>query len=321
MTDTPLTAPAEPAACAAARAAALARRQWLAGAALAAAAAVCFSLRPVLVKLAYGFMADPVTLLTLRMLLSLPFFVVAAIWHGRSRPQARLSAGDLAAVLVLGFLGYYLASYLDFLGLQYVSAGVGRLILFLYPTIVLLLSALLLRTRVRGREVAALAVSYGGLALVLLPAHDGTDADLPLGAALVFASGVAYAIYLIGGTRVIGRLGSIRFSALATSVACLCCFIQFLALRPLTALTQPFAVYALSAVIAIVCTVAPIFMTSEALRRIGANNVAIINALGPASAMLWGYVALDEAMSGVQVGGAALVLAGVLLVTWKPQRG
>ena len=317
MTDTPLAAPAE----LAARAAALARRQWLVGAALAAAAAVCFSLRPVLVKLAYRFMADPVTLLALRMLLSLPFFVVAAIWHGRSRPQARLSAADLAAVLVLGFLGYYLASYLDFLGLQYVSAGVGRLILFLYPTIVLLLSALLLRTRVRGREVAALALSYGGLALVLLPEQTGGDADLPLGAALVFASGVAYAFYLIGGNRVIGRLGSIRFSALATSVACLCCFIQFLALRPLAALAQPFPVYALSAVIAIVCTVVPIFMTSEALRRIGASNVAMINAIGPASAMAWGYVGLGEMMTAVQIGGAALVLAGVLLVTWKPARG
>src|SRR5579859_5590574 len=169
---------------------------------------VCFSLRPVLIKLAYAYVVDPVTLLALRMVFSLPFFLVAAAWAGRDRKQPPVGRRDALAIVFLGFVGYYFSSFVDFLGLQYISAGLGRLILFLYPTIVVLLSLAFLRKRPSGREWAALALTYSGLALVMWRAV-GTNADLPLGASLVFASAVGYAVYLVAGSQVVRRVGSL----------------------------------------------------------------------------------------------------------------
>jgi len=225
----------------------------------------------------------------------------------------------LLAVFGLGAIGYYLASTLDFLGLQYVSAGVGRLLLFVYPTIVVLLSAAFFGKPVRRRDVAALAVTYAGVALVLSAAIGGENLDLAAGAALVFGSAVAYAVYLVFGAEIAQRIGAIRFAALALSAACLCSILQFLLLRPLSALALPKEVYALVVVIAAVCTVIPVFMTAEALRRIGANHVAMIGAVGPVAAIVFGIIVLGESMSPVQAAGAALVIGGVVLATVEAQ--
>ena len=291
----------------------------IAGILLGAGGVVAFSIRPVLIKLAYAYVTDPVTLLALRMIFSLPFFIAAAVWAGRREGMGPMRPRDWIIVGALGFIGYYLASFLDFLGLQYVSAGLGRLLLFLYPTIVVLLSAAFIGKRIRAVDVAALAVSYVGIALVLSGAI-GESANLPLGAALVFASSVVYAVYLVAGTEAIKRVGSARFSAYALSVASAFAIAQFFALRPVGALVLPWQVYALAGVMAIGCTVVPVFMTSEALRRIGANHVAMLGALGPVSTVVLGWVGLDEQMSAVQVLGAILVVAGVLMVTLKPAR-
>ncbi|MBE0624881.1 MAG: DMT family transporter [Burkholderiales bacterium] len=294
-------------------------RAW--GIALALAGVVSFSFRPILIKLAYAYVTDPVTLLALRMVFSLPFFVAAALWLRRDSAvkPAPLSRRDLWTVLFLGFLGYYLASFLDFLGLQYISAGVGRLMLFLYPTITVLLSALFLGKRVSAREVVALVVSYAGLALVLSRAFGGDNRNLLLGALLVFGSAVSYAVYLVTSSQVVRRIGSMRFTAYATSVASVLCIAQFLLLRPLSALDLPPQVYGLAAAMGVLCTVLPVFMTSEALKRIGANHVAIIGAAGPVTTIFLGWLGLEEHMTALQIVGAVLVLGGVMLVTIKPR--
>ena len=292
-------------------------RAW--GIALALAGVVTFSFRPILIKLAYGYVTDPVTLIALRMVFSLPFFVAAALWLRRDSASIPMTRRDLWAVIFLGFLGYYLASFLDFLGLQYISAGTGRLVLFLYPTVTVLLSALFLGKRVSSRDVIALVVSYSGLALVLSHAFGGENRDLLLGAMLVFSSAVCYAVYLVTSSQVVQRIGSMRFSAYATSVACVLCILQFLLLRPWSALDLPPQVYGFAAAMGILCTVLPVFMTSEALKRIGANHVAIIGAAGPATTIFLGWVGLEETMTLLQIAGAALVLAGVMLVTIKPK--
>lgn len=289
------------------------------GVALGIAGVIAFSVRPLLIKLAYAYTADPVTLLALRMIFSLPFFMAAALWAGRSGAAAPIRRSDMGLIALLGFIGYYLASFLDFLGLQYVSAGLGRLILFLYPTIVLVLSALFLKKQVRPREAAALAISYAGIALVLSGAI-GHNPNLPLGAALVFAGGVMYAVYLVAGTQLIHRVGSLRFSAYALMVASFCAIVQFLVLRPLAALALPVEVYVLAVIMALGSTVLPVFMTSEALRRIGANHFAMLGALGPVSTIFLGWVGLDETLTPLQALGGALVLAGVILVSVKPAR-
>ncbi len=302
-------------------------RAW--GFALALIGVVTFSVRPILIKLAYAYVRDPVTLIALRMVFSFPFFLGTAIWlQWRARrndpaapsgpSSAPLTRRDWGAVLFLGFLGYYLASFLDFLGLQYISAGLGRLVLFLYPTITLLLSALFLHKYVSRRDIVALVISYAGLALVLSQGFAGHNRDLALGALLIFASALCYAGYLVSGSQVVARIGSMRFSAYASSVACMLCILQFLLLRPMSALQLPFEVYALAVAMGLGCTVLPIFVTSEALKRIGANHVAIIGAAGPVSTIFLGWIGLEENMTLVQLGGAALVLAGVMLVSVPP---
>ena len=289
-----------------------------AGLTLALGGVAMFAFRPIFVKLAYGYVRDPVTLLALRMIFSLPFFLLAAAWSARGHKHAQATPRDLAAVVGLGFLGYYFSSFVDFLGLQYVSAGIGRLILFAYPTIVVVLSAMFLRKRPAPRDLVALAVTYCGVALVLSNSIAGQNENLALGAGLVFASAVAYAAYLVASSQVVQRLGSVRFTAYAMTVASVLCIAQFLALRPLGALELPAQVYVLAIAMAVFSTVLPVFMTSEALKRIGANQVAMVGALGPVTTLFFGFVGLDEVMTLMQVFGAALVLAGVLLVTLRP---
>jgi drug/metabolite transporter (DMT)-like permease len=287
---------------------------------MAIAGVVCFSLRPILIKLAYAYGVDAITLLALRMVFSLPFFLVAAAWAGRDRHSAPVARGDAWAIVFLGFIGYYFASFVDFLGLQYISAGLGRLLLFLYPTIVVILSLVFLRKRPSVREVAALAISYAGLPLVFANAAGGANSNLPLGAGLVFASAVGYAIYLVAGSQVVQRVGSVRFTAYATSVASVFCIAQFFALRPFSALDLPAGVYALAAAMAVFSTVLPVFLTAEALRRIGANQVAMLGALGPVTTIFFAWTGLDETLAPVQWAGVALVLAGVMLVTLRPAK-
>jgi drug/metabolite transporter (DMT)-like permease len=284
---------------------------------LAAGAVLAFSVRPIFIKLAYAYVRDPVTLIALRMIFSLPFFLFAAWWAQRGKAPNPIAKRDAWAILVLGFMGYYVASFLDFLGLQYIAAGLARLVLFMYPTIVVLLSWLFLRKQPQGRELVALLLTYAGLALVLAKSIAGQHDHLALGAGLVFGSAIAYAIYLVAGTQVIRRVGSVRFSAYALMVASACCIVQFLLLRPLSALALPAPVYGYAIAIAVLCTVLPVFMTAEALKRAGANPVAIMGALGPVSAIVLGYFGLDEVMGVQQIAGAILVLLGVVMVTLK----
>ena len=290
------------------------------GVAMAVAGVVCFSLRPILIKLAYGYVVDPITLLALRMIFSLPFFLAAAAWVGRDAKSAPLERRDAWAIVFLGFVGYYFSSFVDFLGLQYISAGLGRLILFVYPTLVVILSAAFLRKRPAAIELVAVAVTYSGVALVMANAVRGANADLALGAALCFASATGYAVYLVAGSQVVRRVGSMRFTAYATTVASGFCILQFLLLRPLSALSMPPQVYGLAVAMALLSTVLPVFITAEALKRIGANQVALFGALGPVTTVFFGWVGLDEVMTPVQLAGAALVLAGVALVTLKAAR-
>jgi len=289
------------------------------GIALAAGAVIAFSFRPIFIKLAYGYVRDPVTLIALRMVFALPFFVAAAMWQRGAAAAAPISRRDRWHIAFLGFLGYYFSSFVDFLALQYITAGLGRLLQFVYPTVVVVLSWLFLRKRAGAREIVALAVTYGGLGLVLAHSVAGQHENLPLGTALAFAGAASYAVYLVLGSDVIQRVGSIRFTAYALIVASALCIAQFLVLRPLAALALPWQVYGYAIAMAIFSTVLPTFMTAEALKRIGANHVAILGALGPVSVILTGWVGLDETMTWLQLLGAALVLGGVVLVSVKRQ--
>ncbi|MEO8304635.1 MAG: DMT family transporter [Betaproteobacteria bacterium] len=282
-----------------------------------------FSFKAILIKLAYAWHpVDAVTLLALRMLFSAPFFILMAWRSGRQPDAPRLTPRDWRSLIWLGFFGYYLGSLLDFIGLMYITASLERLVLYLYPTIVLVLSVLLHRRHVTGRQWLALALSYGGIAFVF--AHDlnlGGDASaLWTGGALVFASALAYAIYLVGAGEVIARLGSMRFSAWAMLLSTVFVLGQFALTREFAALDVPPSIYALSLAMAIFATVLPTWLISEAIRRLGANTSSLIGSLGPVFTIGLGAMILGEAVHWVQLVGAALVLAGVMLVTLRPGR-
>lgn len=247
-----------------------------------------------------------------RMLFALPLFLALSWWAGRGKPA--LTARDWRTVALLGFTGYYLASFLDFVGLQYVSASFERLILYLNPTLVLALSVVLFKARVTPRQLLALAVSYSGVLLVF--GHEATvgGADVVLGAALVFASAVSYAVYLCYSGAEVKRLGALRLTGLASTVACLLCILQFAVLRPLSAMAVGQEVIVLSLLNATLCTFAPILMVMMAIERIGATLAAQTGMVGPVSTILLGVWLLGEPFTVWVLGGTLLVLSGIWLL-------
>jgi drug/metabolite transporter (DMT)-like permease len=295
-----------------------ARRTLLLGMALAIAGSVLFSAKAIVVKLAYRYQVDPLTLIALRMLFAAPFFALSYWWV--SRAAAPLRRQDHARLIVLGVLGYYLASYLDFLGLQYVSAALERLILFLNPTIVLLLSALFLGKRIRRLDVLALALAYAGILLAFVHDVRLEGGAIALGSAFVFAGAVCYALYLVISGELVKRLGAIRLTSYAMCVSTVAVLLNFVAVKPLAALVQPAPVYWLSLVNATLCTVLPVFAMMLAIERIGAGRASMAAMVGPVSTIALAIVFLGEPVSGWQLAGTVLVLAGVYVLTLQPSR-
>jgi drug/metabolite transporter (DMT)-like permease len=290
-------------------------RDALLGVVFALLAAVGFSAKAILVKLAYLDSVDAVTLLALRMGFSVPFFIGVALWAKRQHAEP-LNQHDRTLVLALGLIGYYLSSFLDFLGLQYISAGLERLILFLYPTMTVILSALVYKRAIGRKILAAMALSYVGIALVFL--HDvgmkhGISAVL--GASLVFASTLSYSIYLVGAGHAIARIGAARFTAYAMVVASAVSLLQFGVTHPLSALDLPVRVYELAITMAIFSTVLPVFLLSYAIRHIGSGSASLIGTIGPVSTIYMAYVFLHESISLLQIAGSLLVLMGVLIIS------
>ena len=260
---------------------------------------------------------DAVTLLMLRMLFALPLFVALAWWASRGKPA--LTRRDVVAVCGLGFSGYYLASFLDFAGLAYISASLERLILYLNPTLVLCLGVLLHGKRVTARQWAALGVSYAGVLVVFGRELTHLGSDVVLGAALVFGSALSYAVYLVQSGQEVQRLGSLRLTGLATTVACVLCIGQFVVLRPLeSVLAVPTPVLWLSLLNATACTFAPVILVMMGIERLGAGLAAQTGLVGPMSTIVMGVLILGEPMSVWTGLGTLLVLAGVaLLARWR----
>ena len=291
------------------------------GVAFALLAAVGFSAKAILVKLAYLDHVDAITLLALRMAFAVPFFISVAIW-ARMHHEKPLNTHDRLLVLGLGLIGYYLSSLLDFMGLQYISAGFERLILFLYPTMTVVLAALIFKRPIGRKTVAAMALSYAGILLVFL--HDAgvkQGGSVALGALLVFLSTLSYSSYLVGAGHAIARIGTMRFTAYAMVVASAASLLQFFVMRPLSALDLPLRVYELSVAMAVFSTVLPVFMLSYAIRRIGSGSASLIGSIGPVSTIVMAYVFLHESVSLLQAIGSMLVLGGVLVISLNSKRG
>ncbi len=285
----------------------------LTGLLMAIIGSIAFSAKAIIVKMAYRYGVDAVTLIMYRMLFALPMFLIMAWWASRGKEP--LSRKDWLGVLGLGFCGYYLASYLDFLGLQYISASLERLILYLNPTIVLILGALLFQKKITRTQAIAMALSYGGVMLVFGHEVSFEGKDVLLGTSLVFASAVSYAVYLVYSGEMVKRLGSLRLVGLATSVACLFCIAQFVLLNPMSSAIVSKEVIGLSILNATLCTAVPVLLVMMAVERIGAGLAAQTGMIGPISTIAMGVMFLGEKLNLWTVAGTIFVLLGVYWVS------
>lgn len=281
------------------------------GCILVLVSALAFSGKAVLAKLLYRLGVDPLTVIGLRMGISLPIFAASAGFA--QRRAAPLARRDFLAAMLLGGVGYYASVFLDFAGLNFISAGLERLIMFTYPTIVLLLAVVALKERLRFWQGVSLVLSYAGIALAFRAESAGHTAHAWLGAALVFGSAVSYAVYLVGATPYIRRLGAERFTALALSAACVAALVHWV-LGGGRLLGLSLAVYGLSAAMALGATVLPAFTLAQGIRRIGPGAAAVIGTVGPVSTLLIAHWLLAEPLSLVQAGGTLLVLLGATVV-------
>jgi drug/metabolite transporter (DMT)-like permease len=282
----------------------------------AAIGAVAFSGKAIIVKLSYRYGVDAVTVLMYRMLFAAPLFLALSWWASRGQPP--LTGSDWRVLFGLGFSGYYLASFLDFAGLQYINASLERLILYLNPTIVLLVGVLLFKRRVNRRQVLSLAVSYLGVLVVFGADLSLSGSHVALGAALVFASAVSYALYLVFSGETVKRIGALRLTGVATTIACVLCIAQFFLLRPAAAMVVPAEVIWLGVLNATLCTFLPVLLVMMALERIGAPATAQTGMLGPLSTILLSVLLLGERFTPWMVVGTALVLAGVWVLARSP---
>lgn len=288
----------------------------LAGVALVVFSAIAFSAKAVIIKLAYRHGVDAVTLLALRMAMSAPFFVAIAWWASRGEGAAPLAPADWRAVVFLGIVGYYLASLFDFLGLQYITAALERLVLFLYPTFVVLISAAFYGRSITGRDLAALALSYTGIALVFANDLATRQENVLLGAFWVALSAICYAVYLIGNGRMVRKMGSVLFASLASVVSCVAVLAHFFVVREAPLLwTQPLPVYGLTFLMAIASTVLPVIAMSMGIRLIGSSHASMLGTVGPVATIFLGFAFLDEPITAIQLAGAALVMTGVAAIS------
>jgi drug/metabolite transporter (DMT)-like permease len=297
-------------------------RELALGAAYAVLAAIGFSAKSVLAKIIYAQdrALDPIGLISLRMLFSLPFFLVIAAWTQRDEGKPSLTRREGLFVVGLGLIGYYFAAVLDFWGLVYLSAGLERLVLYLYPTLVLLLLAVTERRPVGGREAIGLLLSYAGIAAAVGGEVALAGEHLTLGVILVSASAAAFAVFMVGSARLLPRIGSVRFTSYAMIAACVATLGHFAATHAgLVPRASP-KVYGLIAAMALCSTVIPVFLMTASVRRLGATRSSTIGTIGPVSTLVFGYVALGEALTAVQWAGAALVIGGVVIASRQRAR-
>ncbi|MCP9235136.1 DMT family transporter [Lewinella sp. JB7] len=276
--------------------------------------AVLFSSKGVIIKLAYRYEVSSISLLGLRMIFSLPLFLLVGYVRGGKKPgRAAMTRTEVLTIIALGIMGYYLASYTDFLGLRYLSAGMERVILFTYPTMVLLIQRLVFATPIRPVQWVATAICYLGIVIAFSGSDLRPGGDFLRGAALIFASALLYSTYIIGSGRLAPRLGNVRFTSLALITASVSVILHVsVSSEPLLGLSPMVYVYA--GVMAVFCTVIPSYLVTEGVRRLGAGDAAIIGAVGPVATIVLEYVVLHEHMNVLQGIGAGFIIAGVVII-------
>jgi len=287
------------------------------GALIAITGIVMFSAKAIMVKLGYRYDTDAVTLLLLRMIFALPFYLLIARSEMKKRNTYQPTKQDVLSIIGLGIVGYYLASFFDFYGLQYITASLERLILFVYPTLVILISAVFLKRRATRVQIIAILITYIGIFVVFADDLSFESEKLWLGVVSIFLSAFTYAIYLVGSGVMIPRLGAVRFTAYVMIVSCFMVIVHYLLTNSFEVLHQPWEVYALGFAMATISTVIPSFLISEAIKRLGASNFAIYGSLGPISTIILAILFLGERIDSFQITGTVIVIIGVSIINIK----
>jgi drug/metabolite transporter (DMT)-like permease len=292
---------------------------FVGGVLLALLGAICFSTKAVFVKLAYrDTEVAAISLLALRMIFSLPFFVISAVVSSSKQTNVRFTNKQWFQVAVVGCLGYYISSLLDFLGLQYVSAGIERLILFIYPTLVLLMSAIIFKVKIKSVQWIALAITYIGL-LVAFISEVGIQSvqneNFLLGSFFIFVCAFTYAAYIVGSGQLIPIVGATKFNSYAMSFASIGVLLHFFSTSDVSLFGFSTSVYVYGFLMAVLSTVIPSYLVVAGIKRIGSDNAAIVGSIGPVSTILMAYFFLNESLSTLQMVGTILILVGVWVVS------
>jgi drug/metabolite transporter (DMT)-like permease len=285
--------------------------------------AILFSTKAIIVKLAFHTISiDALSLLTLRMIFSLPFYLAAAFWINQRKNNIRLTASQWINIICLGLFGYYLSSLFDFIGLQYVSAGLERLILFLYPTFTVLINTFIFKQKMIGIQFWALLLTYAGISIAYLGElkFETANPHFIFGSLLIFLCSITYAIYIAGSGKVIPVVGVTKYTAYVMLASTSGVFLHFIASGNYHNLESSASFWSYGLLLALVATVLPTFMISAGMKKIGSNNVAIISAVGPVSTIIQAHLILNERISSGQVIGTIFVIFGVLLIGWRQQR-
>lgn len=300
------------------------RRYFLSGVLIALLGAICFSTKAIFVKLAYrDTVVDAISLLALRMVFSLPFFVVSAYASSSKQTNVKFTPRQWVNVAAIGCLGYYISSLLDFLGLQYVTAGIERLILFIYPTLVMLMSSLIFKERIKPIQWVALVITYVGLMIAFISEVDLQSEhsyNFILGSVLIFICAFTYAAYIVGSGRLIPMVGAAKFNSYAMSFASIGVLLHFFLNSDGSLWSFPSLVYVYSFLMAVLSTVVPSYMVVEGIKRIGSDNTAIVGSIGPVSTLVLAYFFLQESISLFQIVGTIMILFGVLLISGQKRK-
>lgn len=292
------------------------RNSYLFAAILTVIGAILFSTKAILIKLAYQHPIDSLSLLALRMLFSLPFFIGALLFNKKATTDLPIVRADWFKMAAIGMSGFYCASYLDFIGLQYISASLERMVLYIYPTLVLLISAIAFKQKITRIQYIALALSYIGVAIIFSGKISTVGNSNPLlGAFFVFFAALTYAIFLVGSGQLLPRIGTRRFTAYSMIAAAMAVLIHNTIANGFDLLKYPLEIYGIVFFMAVFATVLPTFMIAEGIRIIGANNSSIIGAIGPVSTIVLAYFFLGERLYSMQILGTLFVISGVLLIT------
>lgn len=279
--------------------------------------AILFSSKGVIIKTAYAEGVDSITFLMFRYLFSFPFYLILLLIYSKPN-QYKASKKEFLLIVFLSLIGYYLSSLLDFYGLEYVSAGLERLILFIYPTITTIIGVLFFNKKPNKWIYISLIITYIGIFGVVMYDISTQGAEIWKGVLMIFACAVMFAIYLVFSDELVPKFGTIRYTSMVMIISSLGVFVQFCIQKDISSLINfNTKVYVLGVILAVFGTVIPSYLMTDGIKKLGASSTSITATLGPVWTIVLANIVLGEPIYLAQMIGVALVIIGVFVASKK----